>query len=706
MKMSLILPYWDRQEAANEALALLEQYAGLDLEVIVVDDGNEVPFIIPQSRLDIRCLRLPRKRTPKSPVTAWNEGVKASTGDIIVLSCVEILHTAPVLEQMKEALLAAGPDGYVLAAAWCPEEHRWHCHSTVKLPRNPWGTGQSYCSMMRRELYERAGGFGEEYRDGAGYEDNDFVNRLLAAGARFDIRDELVVTHPKRGATIRWPDGAFARNEEIFYRKWPGSPGRQVTFVCVNHGNYCGRGADYVNRLFHGVTRNLAVGTAFRFVCFCDDSGGLERGIDARPLPENLQGWWNKLYLFKEGLFAAGERVVYLDLDTVITGPLDEITGYGGEFATLRDFYHDRLGPGVMLWKGGFGADIWASYEAAGFPTDLPLGDLDWINRHFAERGLKADILQELFPGKFCSYKVHARHGIPEGTSVVCFHGLPRPHEAGGWVDSVWAEGKAEFESFVVPNVGAAAVAKNVQAACSLDLPWLAIRPEHTGEAVIVGGGPSLADLLDEVRMRKAAGQFVIATNGAHDFLTANGIIPDAALVIDARADNAAFLKNPQPGVKYHLASQCDPALFAALAGMDVTLLHLNTAGITASIPPTEKPINLLSGGSTVGLIALSLAHVLGYRVFHLYGMDSSYRDAEHHAYAQGLNAGESVLEAEAGGRIFSAAPWMLRQVAEFQELASLLASEGCTLTVAGDGLLPHVARLMAAGYARQPEAA
>jgi hypothetical protein len=47
--ISLILPYWDRQQAADAALRRIsELYQGLDLEVVVVDDGNAVPFVVPE----------------------------------------------------------------------------------------------------------------------------------------------------------------------------------------------------------------------------------------------------------------------------------------------------------------------------------------------------------------------------------------------------------------------------------------------------------------------------------------------------------------------------------------------------------------------------------------------------------------------------------------------------------------------------------
>ena len=219
--ISLILPYWARQEAANRALATLAVvYGDYDMEVIVVDDGNPDPFVPPCLPLDIKVLRLPKKTQPKSPVTCWNEGVKAASGDIIALSCIEVIHHGPVLLAMEDALDIMGDDGYVLAAAWCPEQRTWHTHSSVLVPQCPTGTGLAFLGVMNRSLYERSGGFDEAYRDGAGYEDRDFIHRMHKAGAQFCIRDDLVVTHPKTGATIKWPPEAFHRNKMIFERTW------------------------------------------------------------------------------------------------------------------------------------------------------------------------------------------------------------------------------------------------------------------------------------------------------------------------------------------------------------------------------------------------------------------------------------------------------------------------------------------------------
>jgi hypothetical protein len=50
----------------------------------------------------------------------------------------------------------------------------------------------------------------------------------------------------------------------------------------------------------------------------------------------------------------------------------------------------------------------------------------------------EVDILQEMHPGEFVSYKTHCTKGVPDGARVVCFHGRPRPHEVGGWVKDYW----------------------------------------------------------------------------------------------------------------------------------------------------------------------------------------------------------------------------------------------------------------------------
>src|ERR1700688_836344 len=110
----------------------------------------------------------------------------------------------------------------------------------------------------------------------------------------------------------------------------------KTIICCLNAGNYLGRGKEYVEILFDSVWRNISDKKSFEFHCFTDDEEPYDEGIFKRPLLPELRGWWHKLYFFKEGVFDEGDRIIFFDLDTVITGGLDEIISYDGAFATLR----------------------------------------------------------------------------------------------------------------------------------------------------------------------------------------------------------------------------------------------------------------------------------------------------------------------------------------------------------------------------------
>jgi glycosyltransferase involved in cell wall biosynthesis len=225
--ISLILPYWNRQKAADNALALLiKHYAQLDLEVVVVDDGNRVPYVAPaHAPFPIKVVRMPLKDIPMDACSAVNRGVAESSGDVIALSGVEMLHHKPVLGAMLEELQRGDEMTYVIAAVWNPDSSRWHVHSSISgipvcgVPM-PKGSHYHFMTMLRRSLWDKAGGLDEEYRQGTGYDDPDFLKRLERVGTKFVIRDDLVVEHPKKDARSNWGPGMFERNKRLFISKW------------------------------------------------------------------------------------------------------------------------------------------------------------------------------------------------------------------------------------------------------------------------------------------------------------------------------------------------------------------------------------------------------------------------------------------------------------------------------------------------------
>jgi uncharacterized Rossmann fold enzyme len=266
------------------------------------------------------------------------------------------------------------------------------------------------------------------------------------------------------------------------------------------------------------------------------------------------------------------------------------------------------------------------------------------------------------------------------------------------WVKDIWKVGG----HYALPkmdggNVPQAQILKNVELNCKRDLPWFIGFPKAK-EAVVVGGGPSLKSSLRSIKNRQKNGALIITTNNALRYLIDNGIRPDCHVMLDARPENAAFVG---PDVKYYLASQCDPATVDALAGQDVTLWHCANGqaiqelmDILAPYDLTH-PIVMVPGGGTVGLRAINLCWIAGFKKIHVYGMDSSYADGAHHAYPQALNDGEKVLELKLGDKTYRAAVWMARQAEEFRDAWHHLTSQNVKLHVHGTGLIPDLARAL-----------
>jgi len=183
-------------------------------------------------------------------------------------------------------------------------------------------------------------------------------------------------------------------------------------------------------------------------------------GVVAVPLGHGFPGWWSKIELFRPGVFA-DELVLYLDLDTIVTGDLAPLARYPGDFAMLADFYEPaRLASGVMLFRPSpISAAIYERFLAdpAGIMRSEPHGDGGWIGRCVPDAGR----IQEIWPGLAVSYKAAAvaRDGLPDGARLLCFHGRPKPWDCGGVWQEIYETGDdPTLQSAPAHGVGGAAL--------------------------------------------------------------------------------------------------------------------------------------------------------------------------------------------------------------------------------------------------------
>lgn len=212
-----------------------------------------------------------------------------------------------------------------------------------------------------------------------------------------------------------------------------------ITFVAVQVRNYEGRGAEYASKLFNGVRKHMPKRFDLRCVCLTDDAKTVPEGVEPIMALPGIRGWWNKCQLFRPGMFAAGERVMFCDLDTIIVGDIGDFADYDGDFAAMRDpFFPDRLGSAIMVWEAGKLDHVWTLWDQGGRPQFNPQGDQRWIE----SAQPRVDWLQDMLPEQIRSFKADCRPlgRVPDNTRILVFHGQPRPHAVPEkWAAELWA---------------------------------------------------------------------------------------------------------------------------------------------------------------------------------------------------------------------------------------------------------------------------
>lgn len=130
---------------------------------------------------------------------------------------------------------------------------------------------------------------------------------------------------------------------------------------------------DYAFRLARGVWRNMR--QPCRFIVIRDRAARAE-GLEGRAIPDlgllSTPGCFARLRMFDRdfqrvlGVHGPDDRLVCLDLDTVVTGPLDDLFDRPEEFLILQGANAANPCPfngSVMMLRGGAHPDVWRDFS-------------------------------------------------------------------------------------------------------------------------------------------------------------------------------------------------------------------------------------------------------------------------------------------------------------------------------------------------------
>ena len=246
-------------------------------------------------------------------------------------------------------------------------------------------------------------------------------------------------------------------------------------------------------------------------------------------------------------------------------------------------------------------------------------------------------------------------------------------------------------------------------------LPKWGIPIPHNRVAIVMCYGPSLQDTwqmaLDEKRFIENSD--IVSVSGAHDFLIQKGLIPKYHIECDPRRHKGDMIGSRHPKVEYLMASVCHPKVVKKVKGKNLTLWHMNEGDPSLQILDLEPNSILVPGGGSVGLRAIALLYILGYRRFLIHGMDCSYRDGETHA---GKHTGKKAQTVEVrctDGRKFITAPVLISYKRYFDDIRRSFVGDAdkdpskIEVILRGDGLLQHWLKVAggAEGFATQEAA-
>lgn len=273
-------------------------------------------------------------------------------------------------------------------------------------------------------------------------------------------------------------------------------------------------------------------------------------------------------------------------------------------------------------------------------------------------------------------------------------HGF-KPNEDGSFPVNDF-EGKIPVEQTVLYDN----IRTNVS---SGDYTALFTQPYDERVFVMVCGGPSLADHLDEIREKALQPEkyLVVCSNMTAKYLMEHDIKPHVHFILDPQEKKKFDVSVTSPDIDYWINVACHPAVFetlreqgikpyAFLADFDVNGKAIEA--VKESLQPGQPGMMAIQGGTMAGLRAMNLADAIGCRTLEYYGFDAAVqvKDGKARPYAYEKKRGEAIIEIQCDRcqEKFDTTLIFQKQVNEFIKWRGHL--PWINIKIIGGGLISH----------------
>ncbi len=245
---SIIIPLYNNLEYTQQCIKSLEGSTKLPIEVILVNNGSTdgtktyIDKLVKQKGA-IKYLAIHNLENVGFP-GAVNQGLKASSGEYLVIANNDLIFTknwleklVALIEQKNEYGIAAPISNYVSGV----QIDKTAKYSTIdemfahagKLSISEKGKFSEFprvaflCALIKREVLDLLGGLDERFAPG-NFEDDDYCLRLQLSGYKTVIAHDVFIHH--FGSKSFLADGEkkyfdrLEKNKQIFINKWGADP--------------------------------------------------------------------------------------------------------------------------------------------------------------------------------------------------------------------------------------------------------------------------------------------------------------------------------------------------------------------------------------------------------------------------------------------------------------------------------------------------
>jgi glycosyltransferase involved in cell wall biosynthesis len=258
-KVSIIIPYYNRKSLLLHGLKSISKTSYKNIEVIIMDDAsneeNRLEDLANNYWFHIKLIRIEEQQRwwDKDPAVITNLGFEAASGNILVLQQVECYYVGDVISHLANNIVDNNAITYAcyglnkrdtnlflsgnsvernnnipvypissnnaivsqneMRMYNEEEKSHWWNHGVIILTHIP------VCSAMTKSNWKKINYIDIDYKDGFGFSDQDFAERMSASSIVAEIVDEPYVLHLFHHRSVKKDYLGLDKNYEIYMKK-------------------------------------------------------------------------------------------------------------------------------------------------------------------------------------------------------------------------------------------------------------------------------------------------------------------------------------------------------------------------------------------------------------------------------------------------------------------------------------------------------